>query len=196
MWLTFLLAVVWTLPSNLDAWQTLVGAVTSATVMTYMIGPISMASLRKTLPNMHRPFTLRGANVINPLAFIAATLIIYWSGWTTNSLLVALVLGSPILYFAFMDRDGASRRKLSTAWKSGAWLIAYNLFILVMTRIGSFGPMKQPLIEGPYLNSLVVVIGSLILYYWGVRSALPEPSFESDTDEDAAPQVVKMRARA
>lgn len=189
MWLTFLLAVAWTLPANLDAWQTLVGAVTSATVMTYMIEPISMASLRKTLPGMHRPFLLKGAALINPLAFIAATLIIYWSGWSTDSLLVPIVLGSLILYFAFMDRDGVTRAKLATAWKSGAWLIVYYVFILVMTRIGS--PMKQPLIAGPYLDSIVVVLVGLVLYYWGVSSALPKPSFESDTDEEQVPVMTR-----
>ncbi len=185
MWFTMILAIIWTLPSGLSSWQTLVGSVTSATVMTYMIGPVTMASLRRTMPNLHRPFRLQWAGVINPLAFIAATLIIYWSGWTTDLLLIGLTLGSLVLYFAFMDRDEQSRRNLIDHWKAGAWLVVYYLFILLLTYLGSFGPLANPVIPGPYLDSVVAAIGGLIFYLWGVGSALPKPSFDTDDESDA-----------
>lgn len=143
-----------------------------------------MAALRKSMPNLKRPFTLQGAAIINPLAFVAATLIIYWSGWSTDLLLIGLTLGALILYFAFMDRDAETRSKIGAHWKAGAWLVVYYLFVLVMSYYGSFGPLKNPIVPGPYLDSVVVVIGGLIFYYWGVGSALPKPSFETDDESD------------
>ncbi|MGA9172639.1 MAG: APC family permease [Thermoactinomyces sp.] len=187
LWLSFLLAIAWILPPSTDTWSKLVDAVTSATVMTYMIGPISMTSMRKTMPNMKRPFTLKGGSVLSPLAFIAATCIIYWAGWTTDSMLIGLTLGSLVLYFAFIDKDESTRASLKQAWKSGAWLVVYYIFILVMSYIGSFGPMKSPWIPGQW-DTVVVVIGSIILFYWGVNSALPKPSFETDTEGEAPPE--------
>jgi hypothetical protein len=57
----------------------------------------------------------------------------------------------------------------------------------VMSYIGSFGPMKSPLIPGEW-DTLIVVIGAIILFYWGVNSALPKPSFETDTEGEAPPK--------
>jgi amino acid transporter len=186
LWLTFIMAALWTMPVQFKTWNGLVGAVTSATVMTYMIGPISMASLRRTMPNLHRPFVLKGAAVFSPLAFIAATWIIYWSGWQTDSLLIAMTVASLILYFAFMDRDQAHRERVKAEWKSGIWLIVYYVFIYIMSRLGSFGPGgDHALIKGPYLDSGIVAIGAIIIYYWGVASSLREPSFASDDETDA-----------
>lgn len=80
LWLTLALAVFWTLP--FPTWSAPVGVISSATVMTYIIGPISAASLRKTAADLHRPFRLGGLSIIAPVGFIAASLIIYWTGWT------------------------------------------------------------------------------------------------------------------
>lgn len=186
MWLTLLLSIAWIMPFKFQIWSVLINAVTSATVMTYMVGPISIASLRKTSPEMHRPFRLKGMSIISPLAFIGATWIIYWSGWSTDSLLIGLVIGSLILYFAFLDRR-ESAEKLKAQWKSGIWLIVYYIFIFVMARIGSFGPSgSKPIIPDPW-DSLIVAVGAIILYYWGVASRMPEPVFDTDEGEEIVP---------
>lgn len=185
LWLSLILSIAWIMPLKFQIWGVLISAVTSATVMTYMVGPISIATMRKTSSNIKRPFYLRGASIIAPLAFIGATWIIYWSGWSTDSLLIGLVLGSLILYFAFMDREGF-RDKLKSDWKSGVWLVVYYVFILVMTRLGSFGPSGvKPVIPDPW-DSLIVAAGAIILYYWGVASRLPQPEIDFDDDEDEA----------
>ncbi|WP_029423153.1 APC family permease [Alicyclobacillus macrosporangiidus] len=191
LWLSFILAIVWILPAQFDTWSKLVDAVTSATVMTYMVGPISMMSMRRTLPNMKRPFRLPGGHILAPLAFIAATCIIYWAGWNTDEFLIGLTLASLILYFAFMDKSDETRSRIGRDWKAGVWLVVYYIFILIMSYIGAYGPMKQPWVPGPYLDTIVVVIGAILLYFWGLNSALPEPSFETDTAGEAPPEFVQ-----
>lgn len=182
LWLSLILSIAWIMPFKFQIWGVLISAVTSATVMTYMVGPISIATLRKTNSGMHRPFFLRGSSIVAPLAFIGATWIIYWSGWATDSLLIGLVIGSLVLYFAFMDR-AESRGTLKRDWKSGVWLIVYYVFIFVMARIGSFGPSgAKPLIPDPW-DSIIVAVGAIILYYWGIASRLPQPEFDTDDDE-------------
>lgn len=196
LWLSLLLSIAWIMPFKFQVWGVLINAVTSATVMTYMVGPISIATLRKTNPDMERPFLLRGFSVLAPLAFVGSSWIIYWSGWSTDVLLIGMVLGSLVLYFAFTDRAGM-RERLASDWKSGLWLIVYYVFILVMTYLGSFGPtdakgnLVHQVIADPW-DSLIVAIGSLILYYWGVASRMPKPEIDTDDEEVAAVKAANV----
>ncbi|MCL6452060.1 MAG: APC family permease [Alicyclobacillus sp.] len=187
LWLSLILSIVWILPFKFQLWSVLIGAVTSATVMTYMVGPISVMSLRKTDPDMPRPFRLKAVHAVALLAFIFATWIIYWSGWQTDVLLIGLTLGSLVLYLAFMDHQ-ERYQKLKHDWKSGIWLIVYYIFILVMTRIGAFGPtdakgVVHPIIPSPW-DTVIVAIGAIILFYWGIASRLPKSEIDPEDDEE------------
>ena len=189
LWLSLVLSIIWILPAHLNFWQGLVGNVTSATVLTYMFGPISLSALRKTSPGMARPFRLKASSIFAPLAFIAASLIIFWSGWTTNLEILGITLVSIVLYFAFMDRDGV-RERIKTDFKSGAWLIVYFIFMLVVSRLGNYQlpDGAKPIITAPW-DSVVVIIGALVFYFWGVRSAMSVPEIDEDDESD-----VKLKA--
>jgi len=189
LWLSLILSIVWIMPFKFQLWSVLIGAVTSATVMTYMVGPVSVASLRITDPDMPRPFRLKALGWLAPLAFIFATWIIYWSGWQTDVLLIGLTLGSLVLYLAFMDHE-ERYAKLSKDWKSGIWLVVYYIFVLIMTRLGSFGPkdangVVHAVIPSPW-DTLIVAVGAIILFYWGVASRLPKSEIDAEDDEDRA----------
>lgn len=188
LWLTLILSIVWTLPFRFQMWNGLVGAVTSATVMTYMIGPVSAAALRKSAPNLVRPYKLKGMHIIAPLAFVFATWIVYWAGWKVDSLLIGFTLAGLVLYFAFMDGSTEARQRMKKEWKSGIWLIVYYLFVGVMSYLGSFTNTAafKVVIPQPW-DSIIVAVGSLILYYWGVASALRVPRI---TDENEAETVI------
>lgn len=181
LWLTFILSAIWIMPLHFQAWNGLVGAVTSATVMTYIFGPVSAAALRRTGANLHRPFRLPGMGIIAPLAFVAASCIVYWSGWSIDELLIGLILGSLILYFAFMDKTPETRARLGTDLKAGGWVIVYYLFIGVLSKYGTFGGSGA--IKAPW-DTIIVAVGGLVCYYWGVASALPQPRIDSDDVEE------------
>ncbi|WP_206921935.1 APC family permease [Alicyclobacillus suci] len=185
LWLTLILSIVWTLPFRFSMWSGLVDAVTSATVMTYMIGPVGVAALRRTAPDLKRPYRLKGLHIIAPAAFICATWIIYWAGWQTDSLLIGFTLASLILYFAFMDKDVESRQRLKNEWKSGIWLIVYYLFIAVMSVLGSFTNTKvyHIVIPNPW-DTIIVGVGGLVFYYWGVASALRVPRIADESEAE------------
>ncbi|HET7577706.1 MAG TPA: APC family permease [Bacillales bacterium] len=188
LWLALIMGIAWTLPAQFQTWSGLIGAVTSAFVLTYMIGPVSVASFRKTDPDLERPFKLKGISWISPLAFIAASLIAYWSGWGTMKLLIPILVGSLVLYFAFADKDESIGSRIKEDFKATIWLFVFYAFMLVMCYIGSFGPTAKDgshpheLIGGPW-DSIVLAIGSLILYYWGVASALKKSRISEDEEE-------------
>ncbi len=81
----------------LPSWYLLVGFISSATVLTYIMGGVGLTIFRKTASELHRPFRLGGAQILAPIAFIAAGLIVYWSGTSTlNYVVVAVLIGLPL----------------------------------------------------------------------------------------------------
>ncbi len=156
-------------------WSSLVGVISSATVFTYMIGPISLHVLRKTEPEAKRPFRLAGMEVIAPLAFVIGTLVIYWTGWAIDWKLIVAVLGGSAIYaIASSGKNTTLNRVDAASFKSAIWLIVYLLAMLAMTYFGSatFGAQYnhgKGLIHYP-LDLVVVVAMALVFYYWGVAS--------------------------
>jgi amino acid transporter len=76
------------------SWQSLVGLITSASVLMYAGAPLSLGVFRRRLPDAERPYRLPAAEVLSPLAFVVSGLIILWSGWDTDwKLGVAILLG-------------------------------------------------------------------------------------------------------
>ncbi len=170
MILAFILAVFWTGPFPI--WSQLVGVVSSATVMTYIIGPVSAAAFRRTAPDLHRPFRLGGMGIIAPIAFVVGALIIYWTGWSIDSWLIGLQIIMFVLYAIlknFMPMDAVPfAQQLKSSW----WLVIYFVAMFIISYIGDFG--GKNLIPSPWDQILVIVV-SLIAYYWGTATALPQP---------------------
>jgi len=76
------------------AWGELVNVVTSASVLMYAAAPLALWSLRKQKPDLPRTYTLPGAAVLAPLAFIFATWVIVFSGWQTYTTLMVGLVGT------------------------------------------------------------------------------------------------------
>lgn len=179
LWLTFIMAIIWMTPERFQSWSTIIAASTSAKALTFVVGPVSLIALRKRLPDMKRPFLLKGAMVIAPLAFIASTFIIYWSGWNVVSILIPIIVPAIIFYFAFVDKDPKFEGKVKGDVYSGGWLVGYFIFMLVISFIGSYGPEMGQWIPAPW-DSIVAALGSLVFYYWGIASALDEPRLDEE----------------
>ncbi len=181
LWLAYVLAVFWTLP--FPTWGKLVGVVSSATVMTYVVGPISAAAFRKTAPNMHRPFRLGGMGLIAPLAFIIASLIIYWTGWSIDSWLIGLQIVMFVLYLILSSKMPTDQVSLGQQVKSSSWLIVYYIVMLLVSKLGDKAFGGSGLISSP-MDQIIVAVIALIAYYWGAASGVPNPTFTHDEAED------------
>ncbi len=80
----------------------MVNYITSITVLTYGLGPVVLLVLRKNQPELFRAFHLKGANILAPVAFISSNLVIYWTGYETNSFLFLLVAIGFVLYALYL----------------------------------------------------------------------------------------------
>ena len=72
MLVSFIAGCVCFLP--FPSWQSLVGLITSASVLMYAGAPLSFGAFRKRLPDTERPYRLPGGEVFSPLAFVVSGL--------------------------------------------------------------------------------------------------------------------------
>jgi amino acid transporter len=174
MWFNLLVSYVFLF--FFRGWGTLAAVISVATIISYMTGPVSAMSLRRTAPELHRPFRLSGLPVLAALAFIFATELLYWAKWPlTGEIILLMVVALPV-YFYYQARAGWRDfgRQLQGAW----WLIAYLPVIALISWGGSdrFGGKGYL----PYgWDLLVVAAVGFAFYLWGVRSGWRTPAVEA-----------------
>ncbi|MFF2143304.1 APC family permease [Kitasatospora sp. NPDC058190] len=161
------------------SWQRLVGFITSAVVLMYAGAPLAFGALRRRLPGMERSYYLPGGTVISPLAFVVASLIIYWSGWDTLWRLgLAIIIGYVLLggYSAYAASKGAPNAPRMD-FKAGQWLPVYLVGMGIISWQGTFGVGARgnlPL----WWDIAVVALFSLLVYYWALSVSLPAEDIE------------------
>src|SRR4051794_11811066 len=90
----------------------------------YGFAPVTLVALRRADPDRPRPYRLPAAEVIAPLAFAAANLIIYWPWWTAFwKLLVAIVLG--LVFFGVSFAGTRPRERPPLDLRSLGWMVPW-----------------------------------------------------------------------
>jgi amino acid transporter len=164
----FVMGLILFLP--FPGWQSLVGFITSATVLMYAGAPLALAALRRQKPDEPRPFRLRGAEFWAPVAFIVSNLIIYWSGWEVIwKLDVAVVLGYVLMLIS--RETHANPRAGDLDWASAIWLWPYLGGMALISYLGQFVGGREVI---PFWWDMVVVaVFSLVVYLAALKFRLP-----------------------
>lgn len=178
LWLTFALSVFWTLP--FPSWEALINTVSAALVLSYAVAPVSVAALRRTAPDLPRPFRASAFAITGPASFVIAALIVYWSGWHTVSWLLCLQIAMYAIYLACHRWVPTAHLSLREQVRASAWLVAFYVAMIVLSYFGGFGGTGQ--LAHPY-DTAVVAIVSLAIYYWGARTGVPSAKLQLADDE-------------
>jgi amino acid transporter len=166
------------------SWQSLVGLITSASVLMYAGAPLSLGVFRRRLPEATRPYRLPAAQFLSPLAFTIANLLILWTGWDTDwKLGVAILLGYVILaasrIFHLNDRAPVLN------WRAAQWLPVYLVGMGVIVYLSTFGPAGViPL----WWDILVVAVFSVLIYFWALAVSLSKEKIEEMISEVVLPE--------
>ncbi|MDR3418656.1 MAG: APC family permease [Nevskia sp.] len=154
-------------------WGKLAAVISVATIVTYLVGPVSVVALRRTAPALHRPLRVPGLQLLAPLAFVLATLMLYWARWPQTGQIILLMAAALPLYFYYEARKGWQdfRRQLHGAW----WLITYLPCVAMLSWAGSAQFEGRGYI-GYGWDQLLVALAALGFYAWGVRSAWRTPA--------------------
>jgi amino acid transporter len=164
-------------------WDSLAAVISVATIISYLTGPVSVMTLRRTAPELHRPFKLSGLPIIAAIAFIMSAELLYWAKWPlTGEIILLMVVALPV-YFYYQAKYGWQDfgRSLKGAW----WLITYLVTLAGVSYIGSakFGGLGY--IHYGWDLAVVAVIG-LVFFLWGVKSGFRTPSLAAERLEAAA----------
>ncbi|OLZ72189.1 amino acid permease [Streptomyces sp. IMTB 2501] len=164
------------------SWQTLVGFITSASVLMYAGAPLAYGVFKDRLPNHDRPYKLPAGNIISPLSFVVANLIIFWSGWDTLWRLgCAILIGYVLLgsYAAYAIRKGLPDAP-RLDFKAAQWLVPYLVGIGVISYLSTFGGNGDlPL----WWDMAVVTAFSLVIYFWAKATASQPEAIERSIEE-------------
>jgi amino acid transporter len=157
-------------------WGTLAAVISVATIISYLTGPVSVMTLRRTASELHRPLRITGLPILAGIAFIMATELLYWAKWPFNGQIILLIVVALPVYLYYQAKSGWHdfARQMKGAW----WLVVYLPVIAFTAWAGSTTFGGQGYLT--YGTDLVVVamIG-LVFYVWGVKSGWRTPSVEA-----------------
>jgi amino acid transporter len=165
--MSFAFGLLFLLP--FPSWKSLVGLVTSASVLMYAGAPLSLAAFRKQVPDAARPYRVPVYQFMCVLGFLIANMLIYWSGFEVVwKLGICLVIGYVLIGIS-MAFD-SQRPPLD--WKSAIWLPVYLVGMGIISWQGQYGPDNTFRI--PFGPDMLIILGwTLIIYFWATATALP-----------------------
>jgi amino acid transporter len=136
-------------------------------LVPYAAAALSVPILRKTKPEVHRPFRLPVPKIIAGLGFIFATLLVYWASWPWTLVGGSLMLIGFLLFLFLRTHDARAQLKKTL------WLLVYLVGIITISYLGdtnfifdNFLPIgPQGIIPMPY-DMLVVTIFAILIFAW------------------------------
>jgi amino acid transporter len=154
LYANFLVGIAAFLP--FPGWQKMVAFLSSASILSYGIGPICLLALRKMRPDQHRPFRLLGSLMICHSAFYVANLMLYWCGFSVIwKLYVAILIGFSI-YLCYQ------KRSFSINNFSLYWFFSYLSILLLLSYLGPFGGIAR--LKFPFGMLVILPFSVLMLY--------------------------------
>lgn len=184
MWLNLGFSVLLLLTVG-RSWQALAGVVSAAMVISYLIGPIAVGVLRRTRPDLPRPFRLPAAAVLCPVTFAFAACALYWSKWPDTGKVAVLTLVSVPIAALVLRRRGrlesgpeasggagggrgaGLRRQFAPAW----WMVVFLVWMAALSALGSPDFGGHGIIPDG-LDIALVALSAPAFYFWAVRAGV------------------------
>lgn len=192
---TYVIGVIFFLP--FPSWQKLVTYASSATVLSYGIGPVVLLKMRRDLPGReHRSFQLPLAWLIAPLAFIASNLVIFWAGFSTVDFMFILLLVVFVLYMLYYHLLKRGEREV-LEWRHVWWLVPYFGGMWLLSWLGPHDMGGVGMLS-IYSGMAAVAVFSVLILLLALAVALPDEVSLRYYHETvlAAPQAVPVAAAA
>ncbi len=133
----------------LPGWNQLVGIVSSVVMLTSAVTAMAFLALRRTHPELERPFRVPFPRLSGFTAFVFSSLIAYWTGWTVNLTVLGMLAVGLVVLGLTLPTMGTLRRSLYV--KGALWLVPWmgGLFLMSWASDypGGAGVLPAPLGE-------------------------------------------------
>ncbi|MGC9239515.1 MAG: APC family permease [Acidithiobacillus sp.] len=154
------------------SWQKMVGFITTISVITYGIGPIVLLQLRRSVPDLDRPFRLWGAQVIAPVAFVLSSLVAFWGGFQALTYIFGALFGILAVYgIVRLLRGGQAG--VESGFYNITWIFPYFIGLWVLSYLGPkvLGGVGD---IGFYWSMLAVAVLALVSMLWALKVTVPD----------------------
>jgi len=164
------------------SWNKLVGVVTGATAIMYAFAPVSLASLQMRDKDRERPYRMPAPKILLPVAFCSANLILYWGGYDyTWKLACALVVGLLLFGIGSSIAHTNALGMLRSAMWIGPWIFGS----VIIGALGQYGVGARKILP-EWIDLLVVIVFSLIIYYWAISLTMSPEKVQAEIAKDRA----------
>jgi amino acid transporter len=134
----------------------------------YAFAPVSLAALHLRDPERSRPYRCPYPKVLNPVAFCAANLIIYWGGFEAMWKLLTAIFVGRVLFEVALRRSKDVRRP-DIDWRAASWIWPWLIGITIISLIGRYGGHEA---LGDWWDLAVVILFSLAIFYYAISLAM------------------------
>jgi len=163
------------------SWSALVSVVTGATAIMYGFAPVSLAALQKVDGGRPRSYRTPLPKFVLPAAFCSANLIIYWGGFgSTWKLACAMVVGLALFAVGTCRSDTGAQHTVRNAIWIGPWLGGQ----VVIGALGRYGDGASNILPN-WVDIAVVIIFSLVIFYWAVSLTMTKEGTAAAIAKDA-----------
>lgn len=162
-------------------WAQFIGFITSAFAVSFAPGALVVGALRRQIPDQERPFRLPGGDTIPILAFIFASLLVFWSTWSINEKMFIGFLVGYVVYVIYHLTTKHNTPPID--FKSGSWFPIWLVGLMIASYFGDIVPGSETdpgLIlqggDGPLglaLGAVVIAVWSVVIYYYAMAVRLP-----------------------
>jgi amino acid transporter len=143
---------------------------------------VSLAALQQRDPDRPRPYRMPYPKVLNPIGFIAANLIIYWSGFeATWKLLTGIFLGRVVFEIALRRSDTLKRTDID--WRAASWIWPWLIGMTIIGLLGRYGNDSHSVLPN-WIDLVVVIAFSLIIFYYAVSLAMNAEQIKNNVETE------------
>jgi amino acid transporter len=153
--LNFAIGLLFLFP--LKSWSAIVAIVGAIGIFKYASACVTVMVFRRVGLSQNKG--IPGMQIIAPLAFVFATLLIYWTNWSRVHLAIwGLVIGVAWYLVVHMINKNSSIEIIG-----GIYLVIYILMLVLISSIGNFG--GRGLIPEPFMSLIVAALGGCFYYF-------------------------------
>lgn len=154
----------------LHSWYSLVDFVVVAAVVNFSIVAASVPIIRKTYPNLQRPFKVPFATAWSLLAFVIATMLIYWATYPVTLYALGATLAGSIVFIY----QGTKTKWHQVNIKGSIWIPVYIIGMIILSWAGSSLTGGKNYLPFPY-DALVVIVYAIVFWIISQVTASKEP---------------------
>jgi amino acid transporter len=150
-------------------WAELVGFISSASVLSFSFGPVSLAALRYQAADRERPYKTPLGITFPAVAFIFVGFAVYWTGWETNYKVFLVALGGLVLLLVARLFGHNKHEPLMLRHTNWFWL--YLAGLAFISWLGNYGHGLGVIPTGVDMALLAAL--SLGCFWVALRTRLP-----------------------